>query len=48
MTAPRTSIDHSCDKPSQGGGPKAQQCGWLKDKYGRSWQVVPRMLTAIC
>ena len=21
--------------------PKAEQCGWLKDKYGLSWQVVP-------
>ena len=27
-----------------GGDPKAQQCGWLKDKYGLSWQVVP----AVC
>jgi predicted 3-demethylubiquinone-9 3-methyltransferase (glyoxalase superfamily) len=24
--------------------PKAQQCGWLKDKYGLSWQVVPAIL----
>ena len=24
-----------------GRGPKAQQCGWLKDRYGLSWQVVP-------
>ncbi|MHB8836287.1 MAG: VOC family protein [Candidatus Methylomirabilia bacterium] len=22
----------------------AQQCGWLKDKYGLSWQIVPRVL----
>lgn len=21
--------------------PKAEQCGWLKDKYGVSWQIVP-------
>jgi predicted 3-demethylubiquinone-9 3-methyltransferase (glyoxalase superfamily) len=25
----------------EGGDPNAQQCGWLKDKYGLSWQVVP-------
>ena len=23
---------------------KAQQCGWLKDKYGVSWQIVPTVL----
>jgi predicted 3-demethylubiquinone-9 3-methyltransferase (glyoxalase superfamily) len=21
--------------------PEAEQCGWLKDKYGLSWQIVP-------
>ena len=26
------------DKLSKGGDPKAQQCGWLKDKYGLSWK----------
>ncbi|MSP20055.1 MAG: VOC family protein [Alphaproteobacteria bacterium] len=25
--------------------PKAEQCGWLKDKYGLSWQIVPSMLS---
>ena len=25
-------------------GPKAEQCGWLKDKYGLSWQVVPTVM----
>ena len=33
-------VDHYWDKLSEGGDPKAQQCGWLADKYGVSWQVV--------
>jgi predicted 3-demethylubiquinone-9 3-methyltransferase (glyoxalase superfamily) len=32
------------DKLSQGGDPRAQQCGWLKDKFGLSWQIVPTAL----
>ncbi|MEP6743483.1 MAG: VOC family protein [bacterium] len=27
-----------------GGGGQESQCGWLKDKYGLSWQVVPKVL----
>ena len=27
-----------------GGDPKAQQCGWLKDRYGQSWQIVPTII----
>jgi len=37
-------VDYYWDKLSKGGDPKAQQCGWLKDKYGVSWQVVPTVL----
>jgi predicted 3-demethylubiquinone-9 3-methyltransferase (glyoxalase superfamily) len=37
-------VDHYWARLSRGGDPKAQQCGWLKDKYGVSWQVVPRVL----
>ena len=37
-------IDYYWDKLSVGGDPRAQQCGWLKDKYGLSWQVVPAVL----
>jgi len=29
---------------SAGGDEKAQQCGWLKDKYGVTWQVIPTVL----
>jgi len=27
--------------------PKAEQCGWLKDKYGLSWQIVPSILAKL-
>jgi len=37
----QTEIDHFWDKLSAGGDPKSQVCGWLKDKYGLSWQVTP-------
>ena len=37
-------IDYYWDKLSAGGDPNAQQCGWLKDRYGLSWQVVPTMM----
>jgi predicted 3-demethylubiquinone-9 3-methyltransferase (glyoxalase superfamily) len=38
-------VDYYWEKLSAGGDAKAQQCGWLKDKYGVSWQVVPTVLT---
>lgn len=37
-------IDHFWEKLSEGGDPKAQVCGWLKDKFGVSWQIVPKQL----
>jgi predicted 3-demethylubiquinone-9 3-methyltransferase (glyoxalase superfamily) len=37
-------IDYYWEKLTAGGDPKAQQCGWLKDKYGVSWQIGPRMM----
>lgn len=37
-------VDHYWDKLGEGGDEKAQQCGWLKDKYGLSWQIVPTAL----
>jgi len=37
-------IDYYWEKLSAGGDPKAQQCGWLKDRYGLSWQVVPTVM----
>ena len=38
-------IDYYWERLSAGGDPKAQQCGWLKDRYGVSWQVAPTDLT---
>jgi predicted 3-demethylubiquinone-9 3-methyltransferase (glyoxalase superfamily) len=37
-------VDHYWGKLSAGGDEKSQQCGWLKDKFGVSWQVVPNIL----
>jgi len=36
-------IDYYWEKLSDGGGKKSR-CGWLKDKFGLSWQVVPTVL----
>lgn len=41
MCATQDEIDYYWEKLSAGGDPQAQQCGWLKDRYGLSWQVVP-------
>ena len=38
-------IDHFWDKLAEGGQPG--RCGWLKDKYGVSWQIIPTMLPEI-
>ena len=37
-------LDYFWQKLGEGGDEKAQQCGWLKDKFGVSWQVVPAIL----
>jgi len=37
-------VDYYWDKLTAGGDAKAQECGWLKDKFGLSWQVIPREL----
>lgn len=40
-------LDHYWSRLSEGGDEAAQQCGWLKDRYGVSWQVVPSALPAL-
>jgi len=37
-------IDYYWEKLTEGGDKNAQICGWLKDKFGVSWQVVPVVL----
>jgi len=38
-------VDHYWDKLSEGG--RTVQCGWLQDKFGLSWQVVPTILSKL-
>lgn len=40
-------VDYYWQKLSAGGDAKAQQCGWLKDKFGLSWQIVPTILSKL-
>jgi predicted 3-demethylubiquinone-9 3-methyltransferase (glyoxalase superfamily) len=40
-------IDYYWERLSEGGDEKAQQCGWLKDKFGVSWQIVPTELNKL-
>jgi predicted 3-demethylubiquinone-9 3-methyltransferase (glyoxalase superfamily) len=42
--ATQEEVDYHWEKLNEGGDPQAQQCGWLKDKFGLSWQVVPKVL----
>jgi predicted 3-demethylubiquinone-9 3-methyltransferase (glyoxalase superfamily) len=43
----QSEIDHYWQRLCQGGDERAQQCGWLKDRYGVSWQIVPALLPAL-
>jgi len=40
-------LDYYWAHLSRGGDRRAQQCGWLKDKYGVSWQIVPAKLSQL-
>jgi predicted 3-demethylubiquinone-9 3-methyltransferase (glyoxalase superfamily) len=45
--ATQDEVDHYWHALGEGGDPAAQQCGWLKDRYGLSWQVVPARLVEL-
>lgn len=40
-------IDYYWDKLAASGDPAAQRCGWLKDQFGVSWQIVPSALPGL-
>ena len=40
-------VNYYWNKLSEGGDPAAQMCGWLKDKFGLSWQIVPQALSQL-
>jgi predicted 3-demethylubiquinone-9 3-methyltransferase (glyoxalase superfamily) len=44
MCQDQEEVDYYWNKLTPGGDPNAQQCGWLKDKFGLSWQVIPTEL----
>jgi len=39
--ATQEEVDHYWETLGEGGDERAQQCGWLKDRFGLSWQVIP-------
>ncbi len=42
--ASQKEVDYYWEKLTYDGDPKARQCGWCKDQFGVSWQIVPEVL----
>lgn len=40
-------VDHYWSALAEGGGGQSQACGWLKDRYGLPWQIVPKSVIAL-
>ena len=47
MCDDQAEIDYYWKKLGAGGDPRAQVCGWLKDRFGVSWQIVPHRLARL-
>lgn len=45
--AAQKDVDYYWERLGEGGDPAAQRCGWLKDRFGVSWQIVPDELPSI-
>jgi predicted 3-demethylubiquinone-9 3-methyltransferase (glyoxalase superfamily) len=41
MCESQDEVDYYWEKLGEGGDPKSHVCGWLKDKFGVSWQIIP-------
>jgi predicted 3-demethylubiquinone-9 3-methyltransferase (glyoxalase superfamily) len=44
MVEDQKELDYYWNELTPGGDPKSQACGWLKDRYGLSWQVAPKKM----
>ena len=42
MCETQEKVDYFWERLGEGGDPQAQHCGWLKDRFGLSWQVIPQ------
>jgi predicted 3-demethylubiquinone-9 3-methyltransferase (glyoxalase superfamily) len=40
-------VDYFWSRLGSGGDERSQQCGWLKDRYGLSWQIIPSALPGL-
>src|SRR5215207_7127410 len=45
MCADQAEVDHYWDRLTEGG--EESQCGWLKDRFGVSWQVIPTEMLSL-
>jgi predicted 3-demethylubiquinone-9 3-methyltransferase (glyoxalase superfamily) len=44
MCRSQEEVDHYWERLGEGGDESARQCGWLKDRFGLSWQIIPEAM----